>query len=599
MPVTRERTLHPAVGTAAAGVCAALLAVSGLLRPVELPVHDAILRRQPRVPASRVAVVLVDEPSLRAEGAWPWERAKLAALLDAAGKAGARGVVIDLLLPEAREGDPLLAAALASIPSALGAGISDRGRWLLPSPSLGRAAVLAHVAFDLDRDGVVRRLAATREAAGPSLQPLSLPALSLAAARLLEPERPIPVGTFLRPGFRAVGTVPVVPAARLLRQPEAGRVLEGKVVFVGASAAGLGDRVVTPLTERGGSEPGVVAQAEAAESILAGDLLSPLPPVVAGALAVVAAVLVAAAGTVSGGARVPLMALAALTPFAFEWVAAGAGFELAATAAVLPVVVLATAWEALAAGRFQRETASARKRVGELSDLAASLEADRRDASEARRVVAHELRTPLTSVKGLAQLLAGYDLTERERRRVAGLVESEANRLSEMVEGLLDLERLKLKEFAAHAVRVDLSALAIARAGVLGGGGRLVPSIEGGLAVRGDPALLSRLVDNLVGNAFKFSPPSEPVDLVLRTTSEGAALEVRDRGPGIPREERTAVFRRFARGSAAAAAPGLGLGLAFVSEVAGWHRGRVELEAPPTGGSLFRVIIPLAPGGRA
>jgi signal transduction histidine kinase len=137
---------------------------------------------------------------------------------------------------------------------------------------------------------------------------------------------------------------------------------------------------------------------------------------------------------------------------------------------------------------------------------------------------------------------------------------------------------------------------------VLGSGGRLAPEIQGEIVVLGDPALLSRLVDNLVGNAFKFSPPSEPVELVLRKVPEGAVLEVRDRGPGVPPEDRQAIFRRFARGSAAvtgASPPGLGLGLAFVSEVAGWHHGRVELESPPSGGSVFRVIIPVAPAGRA
>ena len=323
---------------------------------------------------------------------------------------------------------------------------------------------------------------------------------------------------------------------------------------------------------------------------------------VSGGLAALAVLLAAAATRAKGAVRVPLLALAALSPFAFQWFAARGGFDVATVAAALPAAAIATVWEAQAAGRVHRETAAARRRVAELSAVAASLEEDRRDASEARRIVAHELRTPLTSVKGLAQLLSGYDLTEKERRRVAGLVESEANRLSEMVEGLLDLERLKLKDFAAHAVRVDLSALAAARGGVLGGSGRLVPEVQDGVAVLGDPALLSRLVDNLVGNAFKFSPPSEPVELAVRKAPEGAVLEVRDRGPGVPQEERQAIFRRFGRGTAAATgagAQGLGLGLAFVSEVAGWHHGRVELHAPPSGGSVFRVIIPLAPAGRS
>src|SRR5512140_572969 len=134
MAVTRGRTPGPGTGAAAAGLCAALLAVSGLLRPLELPLRDALLRRMPRLEANRVVVVLVDEASLAAEGAWPWERGRLARLVDAAAGAGARGVVVDVLLPEPRAGDAQLAASLAGVPSVLAAGIAEDGAWLLPAP---------------------------------------------------------------------------------------------------------------------------------------------------------------------------------------------------------------------------------------------------------------------------------------------------------------------------------------------------------------------------------------------------------------------------------------------------------------------------------
>jgi two-component system sensor histidine kinase MprB len=71
----------------------------------------------------------------------------------------------------------------------------------------------------------------------------------------------------------------------------------------------------------------------------------------------------------------------------------------------------------------------------------------------------------------------------------------------------------------------------------------------------------------------------------------------RDRGPGIPSGEREEIFRRFARGGSAAAVPGLGLGLALVAEIVRWHGGRIDVEAPGSGGSLFRVTLPAAGGG--
>jgi signal transduction histidine kinase len=249
--------------------------------------------------------------------------------------------------------------------------------------------------------------------------------------------------------------------------------------------------------------------------------------------------------------------------------------------------------------RARRRTAEAEARVAELEALALEVGEARRAEAESRRVVAHELKTPLTSVRGLAQLLSRYDLSEAERRRVAGLVADEAARLSTMVESLLDLERLKLQDFAERSSRVDLSLLAAERAAVHRGSLRAVTlEAEPGVAVKGDAALLSRLLDNLIGNALKFSPEGSPVSVSLRAGGGKAVLEVADRGPGVPEGEREAIFRRFARGSAATAtaAPGLGLGLALVAEVAAWHGGCVEASSRQEGGAVFRVSLPLAGG---
>jgi two-component system sensor histidine kinase MprB len=78
----------------------------------------------------------------------------------------------------------------------------------------------------------------------------------------------------------------------------------------------------------------------------------------------------------------------------------------------------------------------------------------------------------------------------------------------------------------------------------------------------------------------------------LKDESSRVVLEVADCGPGIPAEERTRIFGRFARGSTQGLAPGLGLGLALVAEVVTWHRGTVEADEEPGGGSLFRVRLP-------
>ena len=142
-----------------------------------------------------MAVVLIDEEALRVAGRWPWERAQLARLVDKVFAAGAKGVAIDLLFPEERDGDDLLALALKKGPSVIATGVDESGHWLPPNLVLGATAT-GHVSFDLDRDGVVRRFASMKQ-----LGDRVLPALPVAAARLADARLPIPVNVMLRPAF--------------------------------------------------------------------------------------------------------------------------------------------------------------------------------------------------------------------------------------------------------------------------------------------------------------------------------------------------------------------------------------------------------------
>jgi len=579
----------------AAALLVTLVAAAGWLDSAELLVRDAFLRTRPRAAAESVAAVVVDEEAIRAVGPWPWERERLAALVERIGAAGAAAVAVDLLLAEARPGDEVLAAALAARPSVLAAAPDGTRRWLLPAASLSAASGVVHVSFAVDRDGVVRGFLATRQLDG-----LSLGAMPFAAARLLRPEMPVPVGASIRPGFRSAGKVPTWSAADLLSGTLPEDALRGRVCFVGSVAAGVGDRVVSPLSARGTPDPGVLVQAAATESILTGDLFERLPPFVAGGLAgfltwgATALRRRVAPGPVLAASAIPLLAIPAGTA-SFLW----AGRELPLLATALGGLAATAGPELWRLLEDRRRAAAAARRIVELEALAATLESERKDDAEARRVLAHELKTPLTSVRGLAQLLSGFDLGEERRRSVADMVARESSRLAEMVETLLDLERVKLKDFRRASSLVDLPELVRERTVFLTSGGEREIRFSGepGLVVRGDAALLVRVVDNLVGNALKFAP-GEPVDVTAGPAGgESVCLTVRDRGPGIPAGEREEIFRRFARGGSAAAVPGLGLGLAFVAEIVKWHGGRIDVEAPGSGGSLFRVTFPASGGG--
>ncbi len=577
-----------------AALLALFLQMSGALSSAEWLVRDAVLRSLPSLPAHSASVVLIDEDALHIAGRWPWNRAQLARLVERVFSAGAKGVVIDVLLPEAQEGDDLLAKALGRGPSVLAAGIDETGRWVMPALGL-RATAIGHVSFDLDRDGVVRRFSSTKQMEGRML-----PAVPVAAARLADPQLPIPAGVVLRPAFRT-RPIPAVSATAVLEGHPVD-LLRDRIVFIGTSAAGVGDRFVSPVSLGGSPEPGVMIEAISAEAILSKDLLRTASPLINALLAFglgwLGTLLLDARGRTvpwlaPGLALAPVLASAASLYF-FNW-------EMAPLSVMLALLLVGAMAGADRSRRSKLAMSDAARRISELESLQGTISEARAQEAEARRVVAHELKTPLTSVKGLAQLLAQFDLSAPERTRVAQMVVSETSRLAQMVDALLDLERLRLRNYAKDARPLDFSALCGERVGFLRAGTQreIVADLAAGLHVLGDKALLERVIENLVSNALKFSPEGSPVRIGLRTDGSMAVLEIEDRGPGVPMRERAQIFGRFVRGGAQTLAPGLGLGLALAAEVVDWHHGTVEIDDGADGGSIFRVRLPMTPGGSA
>ncbi|MFN8078587.1 MAG: HAMP domain-containing sensor histidine kinase [Kineosporiaceae bacterium] len=230
-----------------------------------------------------------------------------------------------------------------------------------------------------------------------------------------------------------------------------------------------------------------------------------------------------------------------------------------------------------------------------------------RTASEARmrRFVAdasHELRTPLASIRGYAELTRrqGGDLPEQVLHAV-GRVESEAVRMTGLVEDLLLLARLDESPQAA-AIRhepVDLTAVAIDctnDAHLLAPGHHWQLELpDEPVMARGDAARLLQVLTNLLANARVHTPAGTRVTVRLHEQDGEVTLEVHDDGPGIPAALQPAAFDRFARAdsSRSRAAGSTGLGLAIVASVVQAHGGRVDLDSRP-GATTFRVVLPSA-----
>jgi len=214
-------------------------------------------------------------------------------------------------------------------------------------------------------------------------------------------------------------------------------------------------------------------------------------------------------------------------------------------------------------------------------------------------LVSHELRTPVTTIFGNARLLQSAEgLPERHGAMVADIA-TDAERLLSLVENLLMMTRA-----ASEQQRVDLEPQ------VLGHAIRRIVDIfrrhhperaihldteTDELIVDADQGYLELLVGNLLGNADKYSPNREPIEVAVRRAATEARVTVRDRGIGIPDDNVDRLFTAFYRSDAARRlSGGLGIGLSASKHVAALLGGRIWAHAREGGGSEFGFALPLA-----
>ncbi|GAC1352887.1 MAG: hypothetical protein NVSMB1_20330 [Polyangiales bacterium] len=220
--------------------------------------------------------------------------------------------------------------------------------------------------------------------------------------------------------------------------------------------------------------------------------------------------------------------------------------------------------------------------------------------------VSHELKTPLSLVRMFGELLMSERVANDEKRKqYLSIIVRESERLTALIENVLDFARVERGQAAYDFAHTDLAAVV----------GRAVEAcryraetegftLEVALATdlpeaRIDERALQLVVINLVENAIKYAPGTEWVRIELArdgtiNDSEAIAIRVIDRGPGIDHDERIRIFERFYRGKAAAGRQirGSGIGLALVQHIAESHGGEVRVESGPGGiGSTFVVRV--------
>lgn len=213
------------------------------------------------------------------------------------------------------------------------------------------------------------------------------------------------------------------------------------------------------------------------------------------------------------------------------------------------------------------------------------------------RAISHELRTPLTVIRGSTQLLREQAdrLTRDQRRQIESRLDANARRLERLVADLLDVDRLLRGTMEAATDPVDLAEVVADVLEHLDPGDRPVTLEATPTVVAGDRPELERIVEALVGNAFRHTPPDTAVWVWVTPHEDDGVLVVEDAGPGIPEELRGRLFEAFEQGeqAAAAAEPGTGVGLALVDRLVRLHDGTVNAEDRPGGGARFVVRLPL------
>ena len=214
-------------------------------------------------------------------------------------------------------------------------------------------------------------------------------------------------------------------------------------------------------------------------------------------------------------------------------------------------------------------------------------------------IVSHDLRSPLTAILGYAELVSRVGPLNEQQEEFIGRIQSSVQSIAALINELLDLGRLE----AGFDTRRELVQLENVLQDSLDMLGSLITqknlSLEKNIAshlpvLRADPIRIRQMLDNLIGNAIKYTPKNGTIRISIRAEDRQLIFEISDTGPGIPLNEQARIFEKFYRASNVLEGPkGSGLGLAIVKSIVEDHQGRVWVESTLGKGATFIVVLPV------
>jgi signal transduction histidine kinase len=266
-----------------------------------------------------------------------------------------------------------------------------------------------------------------------------------------------------------------------------------------------------------------------------------------------------------------------------------------------PVFEIQAAIRAFAAGRKEsrapeRGPEELKSIAKQFNEMAASLERQSDRQLSFLAAVAHDLRNPVGALKTSAKILS-EDRSPETVSHLMSIILRQVNGLDRMIGDLLDQTRIEAGSLELRIQDCDLRSVAQDAFDLFNAGSRehrlTLALPEEPVPFRCDPLRIQQVLNNLISNAIKYSPPETTVDISLERADGEFLFRVSDQGKGIPEEELPFIFEPFRRTAAAREeVPGVGLGLSVAQRIVRAHGGRIKVESTLGVGTTFRVYLP-------
>ena len=251
--------------------------------------------------------------------------------------------------------------------------------------------------------------------------------------------------------------------------------------------------------------------------------------------------------------------------------------------ASLATEMLSVLFERVASSEMQEELQDLRRQMQLQEDFVST--------------ISHELRTPLGFIKGYSTSLLREDTSwdEQTQKEFLNIIDEEADRLSLLIENVLESARLQSKTLPLRFQPTRLDS--VIRDVVLRVRARhkdldINMQLDSVPPVSGDGVRLAQVFDNLFANAIKYAPGA-PIVISLNQVDQDAIISFMDRGPGIPEESLSLIFERFYRARGEKTVTGTGLGLYICRQIIQAHRGKIWAESTPAQGTTFFIQLPI------